>query len=75
MGPELTDNEISEIDVIIHQFHPKKNNSNFTSLTTLKYYYDNAIESSPDPNSDEIKELKLKYPNLSGKEINEKYNR
>ena len=75
MGPELSDDEICEIDNIVNQFHSKKKNNNFTSLTALKYYYDQSIESSPDPNSDEIKELKLKYPNLSEKEINEKYNR
>jgi len=41
----------------------------------LKYYYDRALDISPDPDSDEIKELKVKYPTLSEKEINEKYNR
>jgi len=76
MGPELTDNEISEIDFIVMQFHPKKSLSNFTSLTSLKYYYDRSLDSSPDPNSDEIIELKKKYGNLlSEKEINDKYNR
>lgn len=75
MGPELLDDEICQIDNIINKYHPKKNCSNFTSLTTLKYYYDQSIEHSPDINSDEINELKLKYPNISEKEINEKYNR
>ncbi len=74
-GPELNDNEITQIDKIVLQFHPKKSHSNFTPLSTLKYYYDNAISSSPDPNSTEIKELKNKYPSLSDKEINDKYNR
>jgi hypothetical protein len=74
-GPELTDNEITQIDNIINKFHPKRNQNNFTSLTTLKFYYDCALNSSPDLNSDEIKDLKLKYPNLSPREINEKYNR
>ena len=41
----------------------------------IKYYYDNALNPSPDPDSDEIKELKKKYPNLGMVEINEKYNR
>jgi hypothetical protein len=75
MGPELTDNEISQIDSIILKSHPKKTNSKFASLTMLKYYYDRAIDISPDPDSDEIKELNQKYPNLSEKEINDKYNR
>lgn len=75
MGPELNENEISQIDSIVCQSHPKKSYSNFTSLTELKFYYDRALESSPDPNSDEIKELKQKYPTLSEKEINGKYNR
>ena len=75
MGPELTENEISQIDLIVVKLHPKKSLGNFTTLTMIKYYYDNALDSSPDPNSDEIKELKKKYPNLNGIEINEKYNR
>jgi hypothetical protein len=75
MGPELTDQEIIQIDIIISKYHSKKFSSNFTSLTTLKYYYDMALEISPDPNSDEIKELKIKYPFLNEKEINEKFNR
>ena len=41
----------------------------------LKYYYDLALDSSPDPDCDEIIELKKKYPNLNIKEINEKFNR
>jgi len=75
MGPELTDDEISQCDKIIIQSHPKKSLSNFASLTLLKYYYDRALDVSPDPNCDEIKELKQKYPSLSQREINEKYNR
>lgn len=75
MGPELTENEISQIDSIVLKSHPKKTNSKFASLTQLKYYYDRALDISPDPDSDEIKELKEKYPTLSEKEINEKYNR
>lgn len=75
MGPELTDKEISQIDSIIKKTHPKRSDSNFMTLTTLKYYYDNALNPSPDPDSDEIKELKKKYQNLTKNEINEKYNR
>lgn len=75
MGPELTNNEISQIDTIILNSHPKKTSPNFATLTMLKYYYDNALNPNPDQDSDEIIELKIKYPNLSEKEINEKYNR
>ena len=77
MGPELTDNEISEIDEIIINFHPKKSQKNFASLTLLKYYYDRALDITPDPQCDEITEIKKKYvgQKLSEKEINEKYNR
>jgi hypothetical protein len=75
MGPELTDQEISQIDLIVLKSHLKKSNSKFASLTMLKYYYDCALNPSPDPDSDEIKELKSKYPNLTPNEINQKYNR
>lgn len=75
MGPELTDKEISQIDEIVMKLHPKRTQSNFASLTMIKYYYDNALNPSPDPDSDEIKELKKKYSNLPTNEINEKYNR
>jgi len=75
MGPELTESEITEIDVIITKFHPKKSNPKFASLTMLKYYYDRALDISPDPDSDDIKELKSKHPKLTKNEINAKYNR
>jgi len=75
MGPELLEQEISEIDMIITKLHPKKTNSKFASLTMLKYYYDRALDISPDNDLDYIKELKAKYPNLSQNEINQKYNR
>lgn len=75
MGPELTDNEIAEIDCIVKKSHPKKSHSKFASLTMLKYYYDRALDVSPDPDLDEIKEFKKKYPNMTVKEINNKYNR
>ena len=75
MGPELTDNEISQIDSIVLEHHPKKSSSNFASLTMIKYYYDNALITSPDPDSDEMVELKKKYPNLNSDELNEKYNK
>ena len=75
IGPELTDNEIYEIDAIITKYHPKKSNPKFASLTMLKYYYDRALDISLDPNSDDIKELKAKYPNMTENEINTKYNR
>lgn len=75
MGPELTDHEVSQIDRIVMSSHPKKSHSNFASLTMLKYYYDMALESSPDPKSDEIIDLKNKYPSLGERDINEKFNR
>ena len=75
MGPELTENEITQIDAIITKYHPKKSNLRFASLTMLKYYYDRALDINPDPDSDDIKELKAKYPNLTTDEINAKYNR
>lgn len=75
MGPELTEHEISQIDSVVLKSHPKKLNSKFASLSMLKYYYDCALNTSPDPESDDIKELKLKYPNLTPNEINQKYNR
>lgn len=75
MGPELTDKEISEIDKIICKYHTKKLNINFVSLKFLKYCYDMALETSPNHDSAEIIVLKIKYPNLNDKEINEKFNR
>ena len=75
LGPELTDDEISKIDSIILKSHPKRSIGNFESLSRIKYYYDNALNPSPDPDSDEIIELKKKYPTLNNNEINEKYNR
>lgn len=75
MGPELEENEITQIDLVVTKSHPKKSNSRFTSLKKLKYYYDCALEVFPDPESSEIKKLKSKYPNLTSNEINIKYNR
>lgn len=75
MGPELTNDEILQIDKIIIKYHPKKKKRNFLSLTNLKSYYDKALESSPDQSCYEIKDLKKKYPNFSDKDINDKYNR
>lgn len=75
MGPELTDSEIYQIDLIVVKSHPKKTVENFTTLQMMKFYYDNALNPLPDQDLDEIKELKKKYPNLNKKEINEKYNR
>lgn len=75
MGPELTEQEISQIDLVVLKYHPKKLNSKFASLTMLKYYYDCALTTSIDPESDDIKELLSKYPNITQNEINQKYNR
>ena len=75
MGPELTEDEINQIDSIVLKFHPKKSNSKFTSLKKLKYYYDCALEMFPDQTSKDIDEIKSKYTNLSPNEINQKYNR
>lgn len=75
MGPELTDNEISRIDLIVQKYHPKRSQPNFVTLKMLKLYYDNALNPSPDLNLYEIKELQIKYPSLNNNEINEKYYR
>lgn len=75
MGPELTEDEITQIDLIIKKHHPKKSNYGFASLTMLKYYYDRALDMFPDPDFDEIIQLKLKFPNLSDNDINQKFNR
>ena len=75
MGPVLTNEEIDQIDLIVSITHPKRTHQKFTSLKLLKYYYDCALEPNPDQNSNTIKELKNKFPNLSTHEINEKYNR
>lgn len=75
MGPELTEEEINEIDSIILKYHPNKSNSKFTSLSKLKHYYDQALETQPDPECIEIKELKNKYQDSSEIEINYRYNR
>lgn len=75
MGPELSDDDISQIDKIVCNNHPFKSHYNFASLTMLKYYYDRSLELSPDQDFDEIKELKIKYPSLNQQEINEKFNR
>lgn len=74
MGPELTPDEIAQIDQIVLKHHPAKTKSNFVSLTTLKQYYDNALEPSPNPDCAEMIELVKKYPSYTKKEINEKYN-
>ena len=75
MGPVLNDEEINQIDKIILTHHKNRFNKNFIKLSTLKLYYDNAIESCPDQNSNDIVELVQKYPNLTNKEINDKFNR
>lgn len=75
MGPELTDEEIEQIDQIVINFHPKKNHQKFTSLAKLKKYYDNSLNPSPDPKLKHIEDLKKKFPNFTEQEINEKYNR
>lgn len=75
MGPKLTEDEITQIDLIVKKYHPKKYNFGFASLTMLKYYYDRALDMFPDPDLDEIIELKFKFPNLSEKDINQKFNR
>lgn len=75
IGPELNNNEIEQIDNIILKLHPKKTLNNFTTLSQLKFYYDKALDPSPDQNCSEIKILKEKYKDLSCIEINDKYNR
>ena len=75
MGPELSDGEISSIDLVVMKLHPNKSKPNFPSLTMLKYYYDMSLCDNPDPNSDKIKELIINYPNLSISDINHKFNR
>jgi hypothetical protein len=65
MGPILTDDEINQIDNIIN--NQKKNKP---SLKVLKEYYDQALNNSPD-----ITELKKLNPNLTDRELKDKYNR
>jgi len=64
-GPKLTDEEIIQIDNLISKYINGKPN-----LQTLKKYYDNAINKSPD-----IVKLQKLYPSLSDMELKEKYNR
>ena len=80
MGPVLNSEEIDHIDKIINSNHSYKhkknwNIKNLTPLSTLKLYYDNAINSSPDPNCKEIIELRQQFPSFNNMEINDKYNR
>ena len=65
MGPILTDEEIDFIDIAISNYRMDK-----PTLKTLKEYYDQAINNSPDIS--ELKKLKL---NMSDKELGEKFNR
>lgn len=75
MGPELTDEEIKQIDLIVMNYHPKRNHQKFASLAKLKKYYDNSLNSSPDPKLKHILDLKKKFPDFTEREINDKYNR
>lgn len=65
MGPVLTDEEINKIDILTNNHRKNK-----TSLKMLKEYYDESLNNSPD-----ITELKKTNPELSDKELVEKYNR
>jgi len=65
MGPILTDEEIDNIDKIISNLRKNK-----PTLKTLKEYYDQALNSSPD-----ITELKKTFPDLTDRELKEKFNR
>ena len=65
MGPILTNEEIEKIDILISNHRKNK-----PSLKNLKEYYDEALNNSPD-----VLELKKIYPDLSNKELVEKYNR
>ena len=65
MGPVLTDEEIEKIDLLTCNHRKTK-----TSLKIQKEYYDEALNNSPD-----ITELKKTHPELSDKELVEKYNR
>jgi hypothetical protein len=66
MGPILTDEEIDSIDKLISNV--KK--SNKPTLKTLKKYYDEAINDSPN-----ISELKKEKPDLTDRELKELYNK
>jgi hypothetical protein len=65
MGPILTDEEIDFIDIIISNYRKNK-----PTLKTLKEYYDQALNNSPD-----ISELKKLNSSMTDKELGEKYNR
>ncbi len=75
MGPELSNDDIAQIDLIVMSKHPSRTLTNFVPLSTLKTYYDNALEMSPNQESNEIKNIISKFPNLNQIEINLKYNR
>jgi len=64
MGPKLNDDEIKLIDGLL------ANCKKSISLSTMKEYYDNAINDKPN-----IMDLQDKYPALTDKELGEKYNR
>lgn len=74
MGPELTDDDIAQIDAIVMTAHPSRTLKNFVSLATLKTYYDNALEMCPNPESKEMKDIISKYPNMDQSNLNLKYN-
>lgn len=65
VGPKLTNEEIDNIDKIISNLRKNK-----PTLKTLKEYYDQALNSTPD-----ISELKNNNSNLTDRELKEKYNR
>lgn len=65
MGPKLTDEEIDYIDIIIGNLRKSR-----PTLKTLKEYYDQSLNNSPD-----ISELKKTNSNLNDIELKEKYNR
>ncbi len=75
MGPKLTNEQIELIDGIVSKYH--KNKNNFTSLKTLKEYYDNAIcsESELAINSSAKTWFKSNNYKLNKKEHLEKFNR
>lgn len=74
MGPILDDSEIEFIDNIVYKYN-KNRYKIYTSLKTLKIYYDNALNDKPNMKCHEIKELKKNYPDISKNEILYRYNK
>jgi hypothetical protein len=78
MGPIISDDEIDRLDNILcycRDTLDKKFTENEKLMKTLKYNYDEALNSNPNPTCELIENIIEKYPDLNQKNINEKYNR